>query len=1211
MLTFHRRALAVFVLVTLCPNLAWSQPEKVGIVTTLVGNVTARRVILPESVPLKFKDDVFYEDTITTGAQSLARVLLGGKSIVTIRERSVLTSTESPGRSFVNLESGKIGLAVARDRLAPGESVDIRTPNAVVGVRGTVVVTEVLPGASNIYFLRGSGECSVLDPRTRRPIGAPVIVKPFEAFKVVGSTMRIDPIPPSQVGQITAGLDVKGYQHIEAGNKEQVKKQVTDATAAVVGALASGAAVGLDSEGRIVMGTDLRVVVPDVNGPSNFPPNITIDPALIPFVAGRAAAPTPVVTVPGGIGALTIPGNAFEVQARIATPSDLDRPLFQVINGNLNIGGNVLNVLGSLSSTSALPVLSTDPTTITTGSDFVRIASGASVSLTGPLVSDTDGMFNISGRMLAVDGGGSLTSTGATPVLQFNKTNVTVTGDFVGVGNGARLMMTGSSDPLVTVASAAKLAVGNALLSGSNATITGSTPTLVNLAGGSSITAGSVLDLTSTSLDLGASWTVLHLSGGSRVATTPASAIRISGGSLTADVLARTDGLANVLTLTGPVLDITNTSVRLQRINETPAGSTDVFALTLGLNMPVIRMSGSTLTTTGVDADLVAVGGGVKTTGTALTATGSSMVNVKGSLLRLADVTSLPTDPLVQLAASTVNQTATAKALIDVSGTTALTRQLLALDNSTVTATGNVLTVRGSLSDVPSRMTLTGPLFVATNNSGVSSASGFVIDQGAALTGTSPRDLIRLVTSTFTAGPAASANFFEVASDPLSATRSAVSIAGRLLSTDSSTVTAPFSLLAVVRSSFTSTTRNALIEAVNSVLAFGRDATQPGGQTLGRMLTVTASPTVPATVALSGPLALLTGSNVTATEMLVGVFGGVVSSMPGTGAELIQLTNSTVRLGSSTPGQEIFGRALFITGEGGPGGVASLTVNGPLLSSLNGALTVTGRLVEILPGAQLTANGTGDAPLVSITGGTHSIGTFSNSSIFFMQGRPTATTEETADGIEITHGTDQPITTGRTLLGTSGATITSEAGAVFDTMLFQATAPIFSASLGSSLTFANDAILFSKNVKMTTAAPVVALNASALTSMNGAILNLNGSSLLQASGDLFSLSNGSLLRTLNGPLIRVANGSVLNVAGALAAFFGSGNVINVTNSLCASGCLTFPGGITVAFSGTPPGNVSIGSNPFRNPSSGSLVKSPNAAVIVIQGNSKVTIAGTP
>src|SRR2546428_5725126 len=187
MRTLCRPALAVFVLVHLFPTFAWSQGERVGVVTTLEGNVTARRAVLPQPVPLKFKDDVFFRDTITTGDQSLARVLLGGKSIVTVRERSVVTITESPGRSYISLESGKIGLAVARDRLAPGESVDIRTPNAVVGVRGTVVVTEVLPGASNIYFLRGSGECSVLHPRTGRRVGAPVSVKPLDPFKVVGS----------------------------------------------------------------------------------------------------------------------------------------------------------------------------------------------------------------------------------------------------------------------------------------------------------------------------------------------------------------------------------------------------------------------------------------------------------------------------------------------------------------------------------------------------------------------------------------------------------------------------------------------------------------------------------------------------------------------------------------------------------------------------------------------------------------------------------------------------------------------------------------------------------------------------------------------------------------------------------------------------------------------------------------------------------------
>src|SRR2546425_811443 len=124
MRTFRHPALAVFVLVHLSPTLAWGQAEKVGVVTTLEGNVTARRAVLPLPVPLKFKDDVFFRDTITTGDQSLARVLLGGKSIVTVRERSVVTITESPGRSFISLESGKIGLAGWPDHGGPGEQGD-------------------------------------------------------------------------------------------------------------------------------------------------------------------------------------------------------------------------------------------------------------------------------------------------------------------------------------------------------------------------------------------------------------------------------------------------------------------------------------------------------------------------------------------------------------------------------------------------------------------------------------------------------------------------------------------------------------------------------------------------------------------------------------------------------------------------------------------------------------------------------------------------------------------------------------------------------------------------------------------------------------------------------------------------------------------------------------------------------------------------------
>src|SRR3989475_2761136 len=251
---FRHPALALFVLAILSPTAALGQAEKVGVVTTLEGNVTARRAVLPLPVPLKFKDDVFFRDTITTGDQSLARVLLGGKSIVTVRERSVVTITESPGRSYISLESGKIGLAVAREKLAPGESVDVRTPNAVVGVRGTVIVAEVVSAAtatSHIYFLRGSGECFAVDQRTGRPIGSPVTLKPLESFKVVGSAARVEPIPASQIGQITAGHEGQRSHHHGAANQEQVKAQVAQATSAVLNAgLRGGVGAGAVAPGN-------------------------------------------------------------------------------------------------------------------------------------------------------------------------------------------------------------------------------------------------------------------------------------------------------------------------------------------------------------------------------------------------------------------------------------------------------------------------------------------------------------------------------------------------------------------------------------------------------------------------------------------------------------------------------------------------------------------------------------------------------------------------------------------------------------------------------------------------------------------------------------------------------------------------------------------------------------------------------------------------
>jgi hypothetical protein len=132
----------VALLEALSPVPSHAQVQPVGVVTTLTGRADITRATLSQPLILKFKDDVFERDRIATAENSIVRVLLGGKAIVTVRELSVLTITEEPGRATIDLTSGKIAVAVAKQRMRPGETLDVRTPNAVAAVRGTVFVVE-------------------------------------------------------------------------------------------------------------------------------------------------------------------------------------------------------------------------------------------------------------------------------------------------------------------------------------------------------------------------------------------------------------------------------------------------------------------------------------------------------------------------------------------------------------------------------------------------------------------------------------------------------------------------------------------------------------------------------------------------------------------------------------------------------------------------------------------------------------------------------------------------------------------------------------------------------------------------------------------------------------------------------------------------------------------------------------------------------------
>ncbi len=185
------RALLVGTVIALSsPTPALTQ-ERVGVVTTVEGTATVARLTLPEPQLLRFKDDVYVHDRITTGDRSIVRVLLGGKATVTARERSVLTITEMPNASTIGLEAGRISVAVSKGLMKPGEAVEIRTPNAVTAIRGTIVVAEVIPDdrgvRSTITLLRGLIDVTKLDPVTHQRVGPAVPLRPLQSIDVSGA----------------------------------------------------------------------------------------------------------------------------------------------------------------------------------------------------------------------------------------------------------------------------------------------------------------------------------------------------------------------------------------------------------------------------------------------------------------------------------------------------------------------------------------------------------------------------------------------------------------------------------------------------------------------------------------------------------------------------------------------------------------------------------------------------------------------------------------------------------------------------------------------------------------------------------------------------------------------------------------------------------------------------------------------------------------
>src|SRR5712691_12812976 len=209
---------ALAVSLVLAPSPARAQG--LGVVTTLTGTATLARA--SQSQPLRFRDSIFEQDKIATAEKSLVRVLLGGKAVVTIRELSELTITEGHAKSIIQLSAGKIGLAVARQRMQPGEEIEVRTPNAVAAVRGTVFVVELIrpakggasgsaPFVTNVHVVKG---IVVVIAINAPPGTAPTRVGAGQSIGVTaGIAGQVQPVSPAAMTAVFSDLSAREAEH--------------------------------------------------------------------------------------------------------------------------------------------------------------------------------------------------------------------------------------------------------------------------------------------------------------------------------------------------------------------------------------------------------------------------------------------------------------------------------------------------------------------------------------------------------------------------------------------------------------------------------------------------------------------------------------------------------------------------------------------------------------------------------------------------------------------------------------------------------------------------------------------------------------------------------------------------------------------------------------------------------------------------------------
>jgi FecR protein len=195
--TSYRLALALPLLFVLVSD-AWAQgtqpkaaqapadqqaaaDEPIGNVATLTGTATVTRI--NNATPLKLKDDIYLNDVVATAATSSLGITFNDATTFTLKANAQITIDsyvyEDNGKNnsgIFDIARGTVAFAAAA--VAKTGNMQITTPTAALGIRGTTGLVEVpeggvaAPGASNIKLYPDAdgriGQIDVNDRQGRR-----------------------------------------------------------------------------------------------------------------------------------------------------------------------------------------------------------------------------------------------------------------------------------------------------------------------------------------------------------------------------------------------------------------------------------------------------------------------------------------------------------------------------------------------------------------------------------------------------------------------------------------------------------------------------------------------------------------------------------------------------------------------------------------------------------------------------------------------------------------------------------------------------------------------------------------------------------------------------------------------------------------------------------------------------------------------------------